>query len=384
MKNVWFIMSKLKEIASRHPGIFSIQFGVFVVLLIACVVLLAMCRIQDDAEVWQEPTPEPANGYTNGDTNGDSILEPAPGDWEFTVEEVTDNNIFEFVTIGQYKGIAFDRVTADDVEDHEVDSYLSQNFSEELLIDVTDRAVQDGDLVVIDYSGSVDGVPFEGGTDHGADLVIGSGMFIPGFEEQIIGHNVGDVFDITVTFPENYHADELAGEDAVFEITLISAREINEDFIREQIARNSERRQVFSEVLNTVVFHKVPIIEVEQRQVMTMEWLSHEANSYNIELGEFIAMMTNGMSLQEFLEFQVRPYAVGEVQMDLVIRAIAAHEGITITQAEVDEEINRGVEEVDLYESVEHFMRFNTITTVRVSMLADRVIDVIMDNAVPR
>ena len=396
MKNVWLIMSKLKEFMSKHPGIFSIQFGVFVVLLIACVVLLAMCRTQDDAEVWQEPTPEPATDVT--------IHEPDSDDWEFTTDEVTNDNIFQFVTIGQYKGIAFDRIT---VIDQDVEDVIAYHLSEEMvMIDVTDRAAQDGDLVIIDYIGSIDGVPFEFGSDSDVELLLGSGMFIPGFEEQIIGHNIGDVFDITVTFPETYHAVELAGEDAVFEITLNaileeSIAELNEDFVRElgfesvaeyrafiremleEEAKNNERRQVFSEVLSTVVFHKVPSGEVEQREVMTMERFIHEANSHNIELEELVAIMTNGMSIQEFIEFEVRPYAVGEVQMDLVIRAIAAHEGITISQAEVNEEINRIVDEFG-YISVEYFMRFSNEDTVRISMLADKVIEVIMDNAVPR
>jgi trigger factor len=392
-------MSKLKEFTSKHLGIFSIQFCVVVVLLISCIVALAMCSTQDDAEVLQdqEPTPEPINGGT--------VHEPDPDDWEFTTDEVTNDNINQFVTVGQFKGIEFDRVT---VDDQDVEDFITQHLAEgTIMADVTDRAAQDGDLVIIDYIGSIDGVPFEFGADSGAELLLGSGMFIPGFEEQIVGHNVGDVFDINVTFPETYHAEELAGEDAVFEITLHVIREeraaeLNEDFVRElglesvaeyrtivrerleDEAKNNERRQVFSEVLNTVVFHKIPISEVEQREVMTMEQFIYEAEFYNIELEEMVAIMTDGLSIQEFLDFQVRPHVVGDVQMDLVIRSIAAQEGITITQTEVSEEIDRIVREIDFYESVEHFMRFNTITTVMVSMLADRVIEVLMDNAVPR
>jgi len=389
-------MSKLKEIKSKHPGIFSIQFGVFAVLIIACIVLFAILRPSNDVDTWQDDPTEPTEGIT--------IHEPDPDDWEFTIDEVTNDNIFQFVTVGNYKGIAFDRVT---VSDQDIEDFIAQHLSEGMMmINVTDRAALDGDLVIIDYIGSLDGIPFQGGTDHGAELMLGSGSFIPGFEEQIIGHNVGDVFDITVTFPETYHAEQLAGQDAVFNITLNAIREegaaeLNEDFVRElglesvaeyralvrerleEEAKNNERRQVFSEVFNTVVFHKIPVGEVEQRIALTMDPFYHEAESYGIEIDDFIREITQGMSYDEFIDYEVRPYAINDVQMDLVIRAIAAKEGIVVTQSELDEEIKSIVDEYG-YESVEQFLIYNSETIVKVSMLADRIIEVLMGNAVPR
>ncbi len=124
------------------------------------------------------------------------------------------------VTLGEYKGLKVekkvDKVTKESVE-AELSLMADKNAR---MVVVNDRAVQDGDEVVIDYSGSVDGVKFDGGTAEKQTLVIGSGRFIPGFEEQIVGMNIGDEKDITVKFPEDYHAENLKGKDAVFAVKL--------------------------------------------------------------------------------------------------------------------------------------------------------------------
>ena len=123
------------------------------------------------------------------------------------------------VTLGDYKGIEVPKtrvtVKKDEIEE-ELKKVQEQNARE---ITIEDRAVKDGDILTIDYSGSVDGVKFEGGTAEDQTLVIGSGAFIPGFEEQLVGKNLNETADINVTFPEEYHAPDLAGKDAVFTVT---------------------------------------------------------------------------------------------------------------------------------------------------------------------
>ena len=142
------------------------------------------------------------------------------------------------VKLGEYKGINFKK-NEYNVKDEEVDAELDRlKERNSRLVDVTDRAVQDGDQVVIDYSGSVDGVKFDGGTAEKQNLVIGSKTFIPGFEEQVIGMNIGDEKDINVKFPEEYHAENLKGKDAVFAIKLHEIKvkeypEVNDDFIKD-------------------------------------------------------------------------------------------------------------------------------------------------------
>ena len=142
------------------------------------------------------------------------------------------------VTLGEYKGINFKK-NVYNVEEAEINAELARlQERNSRMVEVTDRAVKDGDTVIIDYSGSVDGVKFEGGTAEKQTLVIGSKTFIPGFEEQVIGMNIGEDRDINVKFPEEYHAENLKGKDAVFAIKLHEIKvkelpELTDDFIKD-------------------------------------------------------------------------------------------------------------------------------------------------------
>ncbi len=148
------------------------------------------------------------------------------------------------VTLGEYKGINFKK-NVYNVSDEEIANELSRlQDRNSRMVEVTDRAVKDGDTVIIDYSGSVDGVKFDGGTAEKQTLVIGSKTFIPGFEEQVIGMNIGEDRDINVKFPEEYHAENLKGKDAVFAIKLheIKAKELPEltdEFIKDAVGAES-------------------------------------------------------------------------------------------------------------------------------------------------
>ena len=142
------------------------------------------------------------------------------------------------IELGEYKGLKAEKevvaVTAEEVE-AEINRKLDDNAR---IVEVDDRAVANGDIVTIDYEGFNDGVAFDGGKSEEFDLTIGSGQFIPGFEEKIIGHNIGEEFDIDVTFPEEYHAEDLAGKPVVFKIKLhgIKVRELPElddEFIKD-------------------------------------------------------------------------------------------------------------------------------------------------------
>ena len=147
---------------------------------------------------------------------------------EFNVETIDENGVTLTATfyvkpdveIKDYLGIPVTRevatVSAKEVNE-EIERVRQRNSR---MIEITDRPAQDGDVANIDYSGSVDGVPFDGGSAQGHDLKLGSGQFIPGFEEQVAGHSIGDEFDVNVKFPEEYHAKELAGKDAVFKCKL--------------------------------------------------------------------------------------------------------------------------------------------------------------------
>ena len=139
------------------------------------------------------------------------------------------------VTLGEYKGVAIEK-NVEKVTDEAVDARIQNDVERASTTqDVTDRAVENGDIVNLDYAGSVDGVAFEGGTAQGQSLTIGSGMFIPGSEEQMVGMNIGEERDLSVKFPEQYHADNLAGKDAVFHVKVNGIQtkvrpELDDDF----------------------------------------------------------------------------------------------------------------------------------------------------------
>ena len=127
----------------------------------------------------------------------------------------------DYVTITKYKDVEIDKVDADAVSDNDVEAQINSVLqSKSTTTEVTDRAAQTGDTVTIDYEGKKDGVAFDGGTATDAQLTLGSGQFIDGFEDGVVGHNIGDTFDLDLTFPENYGNEDLAGQAVVFTVTL--------------------------------------------------------------------------------------------------------------------------------------------------------------------
>ena len=325
-----------------------------------------------------------------------------------TTERVTARTISNYVTLGQYLGIEFEPLSTE-VTDEDIEERISQTlsgFSER--VEVTDRAVQNGDFVLIDYSGFHDGVQFEGGTDEGFELHIGSGQFIPGFEEQIIGRNIGEEFDIYITFPEEYHAPDLAGADAIFTIKLweitesvepeLTAEFVSENFdgetieefrnrIREdlqtekvQAAEDGKRSAVWAEIMQGSTIHRLPQSEVDEAMLRELAEQAQFAEWFGMDLPTMAAEWF-GMSYSDFLEFEIRPRAEGAVSRDLVIRAIAFEEGIDISNAEINAAAERFAEEFG-FESAAQFIEINGRDAIRLQLLVESVLDLVIANAV--
>ena len=173
---------------------------------------------------------------------------------------ICDVTVKPEVELGQYKGLEVEKVSAEVTDTDvllELEKVQRQNARK---VEVTDRAAQLGDVTNIDYLGSVDGVPFDGGKAEGFDLELGSHSFIEGFEDAIVGHNVGEAFDINVTFPEAYHAPELAGKPAVFAIKLnsITAKELPElnDAFAEDVSEFSTLDEYKADILAKLAAEK--------------------------------------------------------------------------------------------------------------------------------
>lgn len=272
------------------------------------------------------------NGYVAGVTASDYIT--LPEDLDLTLSDEANT------------------VSDEDVADY-INENIMVNYTETQ--EATDRAAADGDTVNIDYVGTVDGVEFDGGSAEGYDLTLGSGTFIDGFEEQIVGHTPGESFDVTVTFPEDYRATDLAGKEAVFATTLnyISESvtpELTDDFVKENLNESLGLDSV--ETLNTYISDMLLFSQQTNElysqlsEKLTVEgevpaeltkyfedyYLSSPylyAQMYGVSLDEF--MQANGYdSAAAYLESS-RTYIDGAIQQTLILQALAEKYGITCT-----------------------------------------------------
>lgn len=276
---------------------------------------------------------------------------------------VIDVTVKPEVTLGQYKGLEVEKVSTE-VTDTDVQLELEkvqrQNARK---IEVTDRAAQMGDVVNIDYLGSVDGVPFDGGKAEGHDLELGSHAFIEGFEEAIVGHNIGEAFDINVTFPEAYHAPELAGKAAVFAIKLngITAKELPElnDAFAEDVSEFSTLDEYKADISAKLAADKTE----KARQLQGDKLLDAAVANCTMEVPQVMydnkidSMMKEfeenivrqGLSMDVYYQYMgtneetmratFKDTAYKSVEARLMLEAIAKAENLVISEEALDAEI---------------------------------------------
>jgi trigger factor len=264
------------------------------------------------------------------------------------------------VILGEYKGINVEK-HLHEVTDEAIDARISQDVERaSSTVEVTDRGIQEGDTVRLDYAGTVDGAAFEGGTAKDHSLVIGGITFIPGFEEQMVGMTAGEEKDLSVTFPENYHAEELKGKAAVFHVKVNEIRlkikpALDDDFAadassfdtfaeyRADIVRElSEQaaKEADSHLENDLIQKAVDASDCDIPQPM----IEDETDTMIRELK--MRMSVRGLRYEDYLKYtgqteeQLREMykaeAQNRVKTQLVIEAVAVSEGITATQEEID------------------------------------------------
>lgn len=281
------------------------------------------------------------------------------------------------VELGEYKGLSVKKdeavVTEDDIEE-ELKKIVERNSK---LISIEDRPVETGDTLNIDFEGSVDGVPFEGGEAKGYTLVIGSGSFIPGFEDQLIGTNLNDEVNVNVTFPEDYHSEELKGKTAVFkvkvnEIKLKELPEVNDEFasdvsefetldeykadIRVKLTEQAQTRvdrKYEDEIIKKVVDNAVcdiPEVMVESRLDDMMRQMDMQLRYQGMNLEGYLQMM--GMDMSK-VRADYHDNALEDVKTQLVLEKISEVENIIASPEEYDAELeemakryNQSVEEM--------------------------------------
>jgi len=281
------------------------------------------------------------------------------------VKFVCDVTVKPEVTLGQYKGLEVEKVSAEVTDTDvmlELEKVQRQNARK---VEVTDRAAQMGDIANIDYLGSVDGVPFDGGKAEGHDLELGSHSFIEGFEEAIVGHNIGEEFDINVTFPEAYHAPELAGKAAVFAIKLnaITAKELPElnDAFAEDVSEFSTLDEYKADILAKLATEKTE----KARQLQGDKLLDAAVANCTMEVPQVMYdnkidgmmkefeenIVRQGLSMDIYYQYMgtneetmretFKDTSMKSVDARLMLEAIAKAENLVISDEELDAEVCR-------------------------------------------
>ena len=266
------------------------------------------------------------------------------------------------VTLGEYKGVevtAQDVIVTDEEVDAEVNKALEQNAKK---IDITDRAVEKDDETIIDFEGFVDGVAFDGGKGTDYPLTIGSGAFIPGFEDQIIGKNIGEEFDVNVTFPEEYHSKELAGKPAVFKCTVKSIKkkvveEASDEFASEvsefdtlaeykadikknleeskkkQAEQAKEDEAVQKAAANSTIDIPKPMIDSQKDQMAQDFAYRLQAQGMNMEQ----YFQFTGFDRAKFYE-TMEPQAISRIRTRLTLEEVAKAENLEVTEEDMNKE----------------------------------------------
>ena len=310
------------------------------------------------------------------------------------------------VTLGEYKGIEVEKASAE-VSDEDIEAELKKvQEQNSRLITVEDRAVEDGDQTVVDFEGFVDGTPVEGGKGEDYPLTIGSHSFIDTFEEQLIGKNIGEECEVNVTFPEEYHAKELAGKPAVFKVTVKEIKrkelpELNDEFAGEvsefetlEEYKNdvkaklslTKQKEAATENENHVVDKVVENATMDIPEPMIDSQVNNMVNDYARR------MQSQGLSLEQYMQFtgmtidtlkeQMKPQAVKRIQTRLVLEAIVKAENITVSDEAVEKEIADMAESYKMeVAQIKEYMGENGIEQMKEDLAVQEAVDFLVAEA---
>lgn len=350
-------------------------------------------------EIWDQATNEselkvvgsPSVSDLTVDENGSLIL---------TIE----CGLYPVATLGQYKGIEAPKATVT-VTDEEVDEDIKQLASRNSSISTVERAAKDGDTVIIDFDGYMDGVAFDGGKGENYTLRLGSGTFIPGFEDQLVGMAAGDEKDIEVTFPADYGTQELAGKPATFKVKVHEVKETQVPELDDEFAKDvsetaetledlkKERREKLEKdkadeaehnFKNEVMKKAMDNLEVVIPDAMVEAQLDDMMNQYAMN------MQSSGFTLEQYAQMmgttiqglreQSREGAMQQIRNTLLLEKVAEEENIQVTDEELEEEYQTMAKEYDM--DVEKVKEYLPLEDLRKEKQLQKAMDLIVDNAV--
>lgn len=310
------------------------------------------------------------------------------------------------VKLGEYKGLEVKQVSAEVTEEDvetEINKMQEQNAR---MVTVEDRPVSDKDSILLNFCGSVDGVEFEGGKAENYSLVVGSNTFIPGFEEQLIGMNTGDSKDVVVTFPEDYHSEDLKGKEAVFAVEINEIKEtqlpqIDDEFVKDTTefetleelkndirakAAENKKKSAEDAMKNEVVEKLAENIEVEIPEVMVKNEVDNMLKDFENNL-RYQGMDLNtyyqytGTS-KEILEDQMKEDAEKRVRISLAVDAVSKSEGVEATEEDMEAEYKKMA---DIYklevEKIKEIFQNSQDEAIKSTIVARKTVDLLLENA---
>ncbi|MBE6015446.1 MAG: trigger factor [Lachnospiraceae bacterium] len=293
---------------------------------------------------------------------------------EIEIVQVEKNKPFIFtatvatkppVKLGKYKGVEIEKRDGKATKEAVAEAINKERESNARIIDVDDRAVKDGDIVNIDYEGSIDGVPFDGGAATGHQLTIGSHTFIDTFEDQLIGKKIGDDVEVNVTFPKEYHAEDLAGKPALFKVKInaIQVKELPE--LDDEFAQDVSEFDTFKEYEADVKKKLDEQAEKDARYIKEREAVAAAADNAEMDIPEPMIdtqvtylidnfsrrLMQQGLSIEQYMQFtgltqeamrdQMKPEAVKNIRSRLTLEAIVEAEKIEVSDEQFEEELEK-------------------------------------------
>ena len=319
-------------------------------------------------------------------------------------EKKYDYNFSEYVTIGQFKGIEVPAKELETTREEAVEtiySFLAQNQAVSKM-PVTDRPVKNGDFVNIDYEGLRDGVAFKGGTAKGVELEIGSDTYIDGFEEGLIGANIGDTVALNLTFPEKYPQNtDLEGQPVVFNVKINSIKaysypEIDEEFLKENFSEYTSPEVFIEDIrkscsqdkkinyVQEVMFGSATIIKYPEKELKEFEdglkdMYQQYADSYGIKIEEFVENYV-GIKYDDFVS-EATLYAQEQVKTQIVCLAIAEREGIALSTEEFDSYAAEYAEDYGYQSAAECIDKMGR-ENIRVLGIIDKIVNIATESAV--
>lgn len=311
------------------------------------------------------------------------------------------------VKLGDYKNIELEKIEYKVTDEMVEEKILEVQDSNARLLDAGDEEIKDGDIANIDFTGSIDGEEFPGGSGEGHDLTIGSNTFIPGFEEQLIGKKKDDEVEVKTSFPEDYHEESLAGKEALFKVKINSVQtkelpELDDEFvkdvsefdtldeykkdIREKLEEEYKNREV-AEKENAVLEKVVELSEVDIPEGMIETQLDNEIRQFDfrlrnqgLELEQYLQM--TGSDIEDLKE-QLEPVASNRVNVDLVLEAIVEEENIEVSEEDIDKELEKMADQYqaeDKEEFIEN-MKSGDLESIKAGIANTKAVEFLLENA---